>query len=62
MIMDTKKIGKMIDLVFRAVAVAMAVAAVVLNILAVVPAQTQILFLGIGLFCLAVTALDSRSI
>lgn len=58
--MDTKKIGKMIDLVLRAIAVAMAVAAVVLNVLAVAAVQTQILLLGIGLFCLAVTALDAK--
>lgn len=58
--MDTKRIGKMVDLVLRAVAVAMAVAVVVLNVLATVPVQTQILLLGIGLFCLAVTALDAR--
>lgn len=58
--MDTKKIGKMVDLVLRAVGVAMAVAAVVLNILDVLPVEGQMLFLGIGLFCVAVTALDAN--
>lgn len=58
--MDTKKISKMVDLVLRAVAVGMAIAVVVLNVLAAVPVQTQILLLGIGLFCLAVTALDAQ--
>ena len=58
--MDTKKIGNMIDLVFRAVALAMAVAAVVLNILGVAPVETQVLLMGIGFFCLAVTVLDAH--
>ena len=58
--MNTKKIGNLVDLVLRAVGLAMAVAAVVLNILDVLPAQGQMLFLGIGLFCVAVTALDAN--
>ena len=58
--MDTKKIGNVIDLVMRAVAVAMAVAAVVLNVLGTVPVETQVLLMGIGFFCLAVTVLDAN--
>ena len=58
--MNTKKIGNLVDLVLRAVGLAMAVAAVVLNILDVLPAQGQMLLLGIGLFCVAVTALDAN--
>lgn len=61
--MTTKKIsnpnaGKIIDIVFQGVALAMAVAVVVMNILGVMDAQSQILLLGIGLFGLAITALD----
>ena len=58
--MDTKKIGNVIDLVMRAVAVAMAVAAVVLNVLGTVPVETQVLLMGIGFFCLAVTVLHAN--
>jgi hypothetical protein len=58
--MNTRTIGDTIDLVLRAVAVAMPVAAVVLNILGVVPVETQTLLLGIGLFCLAVSYLERK--
>lgn len=58
--MNTRTIGETIDLVLRAVAVAMPVAAVVLNILGVVPVETQTLLLGIGLFCLAVSYLERK--
>jgi hypothetical protein len=53
----TKTTSEIIDLVFKAVALAMAVTAVVLNIMGIASTQTLTLFLGIGLFCLAVTAL-----
>ena len=54
---ERKSVGEIIDLVLKGVAVAMAVAAVVLNILGDTSVQTISLFLGIGLFCLAVTSL-----
>jgi hypothetical protein len=54
----TKSIGELITLVFKALALAMSVAAVVLNILGVASLQTLTLLLGFGLFCLAVTSLD----
>lgn len=54
---ERKSVGEIIDLVLKGVAVAMAVAAVVLNILGNTSVQTISLFLGIGLFCLAVTSL-----
>jgi TRAP-type uncharacterized transport system fused permease subunit len=60
MFMETKNVGKLVDLILRAIAVGMAVAAVVLNVLATVPAETQILMLGIGVFCLAIIALDAK--
>jgi energy-converting hydrogenase Eha subunit A len=55
-----KKIGKIIDLVFKAVALAMGVAVVVTNIMGVMDTKGQVLLLGIGLFSLAITALDKE--
>ena len=52
--------SKIIDIVFKGVAVAMAVAVVVTNILGVMDSQGQILLLGIGLFALAITLLDAE--
>jgi hypothetical protein len=58
--MATKKnAGKIIDIVFKAITLAMAVAVVVTNILGVMDARGQILLLGIGLFALAITLLDA---
>jgi hypothetical protein len=57
--MKKENIGKLVDLVFKAVALAMAVAVVVTNILGVMDAKGQILLLGIGLFVLAITLLDA---
>ena len=54
----TKSVGKIIDLVFKGLAIAMSVATVVLNIMGVASLQTLTLFLGVGLFCLAVTSMD----
>jgi hypothetical protein len=53
-----KNIGKIVDLVFKAVALAMGVAVVVTNIMGVMDTKGQVLLLGIGLFCLAITLLD----
>jgi hypothetical protein len=59
--MATKKnVGKIVDLVFKGVALAMAVAVVVTNILGVMDTKGQVLLLGFGLFGLAVTALDKE--
>jgi hypothetical protein len=55
----TKSAGEIIDLVFKGLAIAMSVAAVVLNIMGVASLQTLTLFLGVGLFCLAVTSMDN---
>jgi len=54
----TNSVGEIITLVFKGLALAMSVAAVVLNILGVASTEMLTLFLGFGLFCLAVTALD----
>jgi hypothetical protein len=58
-IMKKENIGKLGDLVFKAVGLAMAVAVVVLNFLKVASVETSSLLLGIGLFALAITLLDS---
>jgi hypothetical protein len=55
-----KSIGKIVDLVFKAVALAMGVAVVVTAIMGVMEPKDQVLLLGIGLFCLAITALDKE--
>ena len=58
--MATKKnTSKNIDIVFKAVALAMAVVVVVTSILGVMDARGQIMLLGIGLFALAITLLDA---
>ncbi len=46
------------SLVLRAVAMAMAVATVVMSILGTVGTETLVMLLGIGLFTLALDALD----
>jgi hypothetical protein len=55
-----KNAGKIIDIVFKGIALAMAVAVVVTNILGMMDTRGQILLLGIGLFGLAITALDKE--
>jgi len=57
---NNKNFGKIVDLVFKAVALAMGVAVVVTNIMGVMDTTGQVLLLGIGLFCLAITALDKE--
>ncbi|MBN2387957.1 MAG: hypothetical protein JXB85_13145 [Anaerolineales bacterium] len=59
--MQTKKnASQIIAIVFKGLALAMAVAVVVTSILDVTEPQGQILMLGIGLFGLAITALDKE--
>ena len=53
-----KKIGAIIDLVLKAVGLAMGVAVVVMSILGAADTDTLITLLGIGLFCLGLAALD----
>ena len=53
-----KKINAIIDLVLKAVSLAMGVAVVVLGILGTAEINTLITLLGIGLFCLGLSALD----
>jgi hypothetical protein len=60
-IMETQKekqnVGDLINLAFKAVAVGMSVAAIVLGALGTAAPATLITLLSIGLFCLAVTSL-----
>ncbi len=55
---STKNVSTIFSFVLRAVAMAMAVAAIVLGILGTVEADTLITLLSIGLFTLALDALD----
>ena len=57
---EKKSTGNIINLVFKGVALAMAVAVVVTSILGAMDAQSQTILLGIGLFGLAITALDKE--
>ena len=53
--------SKMMDLVFRAVGLAMGVAVVVLSILGSISPETAVLLLGIGLASLGIAALDKAT-
>ena len=55
-----KNFGKIINLVFKAVALAMAVAVVVMSIIDILGTSQRIMLLGIGLFCLAINAIDKE--
>lgn len=55
---STSNVSAIISLVLRAVAMAMAISAIVLSILGVVDADTIVTMLSIGLFTLALDALD----
>jgi hypothetical protein len=53
-----KKIGAIMDLILRAVGLAMGVAAAVMSFMGVAGTDTLITLLAIGMFCLGVAALD----
>ena len=55
-----KEIGKIVDLVLKAVALAMGVAVIVTSILGVMEPEGHIILLGIGLFCAALSILDKE--
>jgi hypothetical protein len=55
---STNRVSTIISFVLRAVAMAMAVATVVLSILGTAETATLVTLLGIGLFTLALDALD----
>lgn len=54
---EKQSISEIIDLIFKAVAVGMSVAAIVLGALGTATPATLITLLSIGLFCLAVVSL-----
>ncbi len=51
-------VSHIISLALRGIAMAMAVATVVIGVLKAAPAETIVVMLGIGLFALALDALD----
>lgn len=53
-----KEIQPILQLVFKAVALGMAVASVVLSIMGVTTTETNVMLLGIGLFALSLAALN----
>lgn len=53
-----KEAREIVSIVFKAVALAMGVAVVVLSILDAVSMESGVLLLGIGLFCIAVDSLQ----
>ena len=57
--MEKENVGKIITLVLRAIALAMAVAVITLNALGAATTGTLITLLGMGLFGLAITSLDA---
>lgn len=52
------KYGGLVDLILKAVALGMAVASIVLGVLKVATVETHVTLLGIGLFALALAALQ----
>ncbi len=54
---EQRSVGELIDLAFKAVAMGMSVAAIVLGVLGTATSATLITLLAIGLFCLAVVSL-----
>lgn len=54
--------GSIVDLVLRAVALAMSIAAVVLGFLDAASLETRVTLLGIGLFILALAALQKADV
>jgi hypothetical protein len=56
---EKKSVNELISLVFKAIGLAMAVAAIVLNVLGTVTIETLIVFLSIGLFGLAVSSFSN---
>lgn len=54
------KIKDLINLIFKAVAIAMGIAVVILNILDQIDVKSSIIMLGIGLACIGIYLLDSK--
>ena len=60
--MEKHQVGSIIDLVLKAVALAMSVATIVVGFLKAAPLETQVTLLGIGLFALALAALQKTDV
>ena len=58
---EVKERHRITQLVLKAVALAMGVASVVLSFLGTTPVQSNVILLGIGLFALALAALDQET-
>ncbi len=58
----TESVGKMANLVCRAVSLALGVAVVTLGLLKVASVETQVALLGLGLLALALAALDKEAV
>jgi hypothetical protein len=56
-----KERSGILQLVLKAVGMAMGVASVVLSLLGTVPVQTNVILLGIGVFALGLAALDRET-
>jgi hypothetical protein len=54
---EERSVGELIDLAFKAVAVGMSVAAIVLGVLGTASLPVLVTLLSIGLFCLAVASM-----
>jgi energy-converting hydrogenase Eha subunit A len=55
-----KRISKIVDLIFKAIALAMGVVVVVTNLMGIMDTKGRVLLLGIGLFCLAITTFEKE--
>ena len=56
-----KERSEIVQLVLKAVGMAMGVASVVLSVLGTVPVETNVILLGIGVFALGLAALDREA-
>ena len=56
-----KERHEIVQLVLKAVGMAMGVASVVLSVLRIVPVETNVMLLGIGVFALGLAALDRET-
>jgi len=54
-------VGKMVDFILCAVALAMGVAVFVLSIVKALDANTRIILLGIGMSCIGMSLLDTET-
>ena len=57
---NNNKIKDLINLIFKAIALAMGVAVIVLNILNQIEVKNSIVMLGIGLFCIGIYLLNDK--